>query len=179
MAEPVPGKRPADAADRLGRSELAWLWGRCLKNRTRRSLQDTRRIRRQCEIPILHGSASRSGVAASTSKKEVRVLRRIFSSAILHRRLPQRQDSCPGLPVLRTAAKWPPHVNSDEFERIYGQAADTLWRSLPVVMYTTGFRYREAMNLLWRDVDFESGQLHVTRRPAGGDGSGVDTQGRG
>ncbi len=109
-----------------------------------------------------------TGLAASSANKEVRALRRVFNLAILRGYLPPGQNPCLGIPMLRAAPKRPPYVSPEGFERIYGVAPNTLWRALLVVFCATGLRYRDAMNLLWRDVDFEAGQLHVTRRTAEG-----------
>ncbi len=51
---------------------------------------------------------------------------------------------------------------------MYRAARGALWRALLVVLYTTGIRLREALNLTWNDIDFEAGELHVTRKIANG-----------
>jgi len=37
-----------------------------------------------------------------------------------------------------------------------------------MVLYTTGLRLREALNLTWPDVEFAAGQIHVTRKEKNG-----------
>ncbi len=44
--------------------------------------------------------------------------------------------------------------------------AEPLWRAMLVLIYTTGIRLREPMNLTWSDIDFTSGIVHVTRKSA-------------
>lgn len=40
--------------------------------------------------------------------------------------------------------------------------------TLGVILYTTGLRLREALNLTWSDIDFANSELHVTRRSSSG-----------
>ncbi len=109
-----------------------------------------------------------TGISASSANKEIKVLRRIFNLAITRGYLSKDSNPCQDIPMIRVAPKRPRYVRPDDFESMFNQAPDTLWRSLLVTLYTTGVRLREAMHLLWRDVDFESSQLYVTRRSADG-----------
>ena len=70
------------------------------------------------------------------------------------------------LPMLKIGRKRPAYCNPTEFTSIFRAAPDSLWRALLVVLYTTGLRLREALNLTWSDIDFGTGQLHVTRKVA-------------
>jgi len=105
-----------------------------------------------------------TGISASSANKEIKVLRRFFNLAITRGYLRKDSNPCQGIPMIRVAPKRPRYVSPNDFECLFNQAPDVLWRSLLVTLYTTGIRLREAMHLLWRDVDFESSQLHVTRR---------------
>lgn len=67
------------------------------------------------------------------------------------------------LPTLRVGSKRPAYVDPQEFEAIYRSAPDCLWRAFLGILYTTALRLREAMNLTWHDLDFESSEVHVTR----------------
>jgi integrase len=70
--------------------------------------------------------------------------------------------------MLKIGRKRPAYCNPSEFASIFAAAGDSLWRALLVVLYTTGLRLREALNLTWSDIDFAAGQLHVTRKVAAG-----------
>jgi integrase len=106
----------------------------------------------------------RSGIRASTANKEVKILRRLFHLAALRGYVRQDRNPCVGIPMLRVGPTRPRYISREVFGSIYSQATDTFWRAFLVVMYTTGLRLREAMHLLWRDVDLHAGRLHVTRR---------------
>ncbi len=110
----------------------------------------------------------RTGLSPSSANKELGTLRRVFNLAILRGYLPRGRNPCLGIPMLRVASKRPRYVSPEEFERVYAQAPDSRWRAFLVMLYVTGLRFQEAMNLLWRDVDFETGQVHITRRTGEG-----------
>jgi integrase len=107
-----------------------------------------------------------TGITPSSANKEIKILRRIFNLAIMRGYLPQGQNPSSGIPMLRVAPKRPAYVNPDQFQGIYRQAKSVYWQALLVTLYSTALRLDEAMNLLWQDIDFESGQLHVTRKTA-------------
>ena len=80
----------------------------------------------------------------------------------------QGSNPCDRVPMIRIGRKRPAYCSPEEFEAIYGRASDSLWRALLSLLYTTGLRLREALNLTWADVDFGAGQVHVTRKSAKG-----------
>jgi integrase len=120
------------------------------------------------DIERFRANRLKKGLSPSSANKEVRALSRVFNLAILRGYLRPGGNPCFGIPMLRVASKRPVYVSPQEFQEIYRRAPDSLWRALLVTIYATGIRYREAINLLWRDVDFEACQLHVTRRTAEG-----------
>jgi len=109
-----------------------------------------------------------TGIAASTANKDLKVLKRIFNLAILRGYLPKGSNPCDGLPILKVGSVRQMYICPEEFAVIYSHAPDSFWRALLATFYTAGLRLREATNLTWQDIDFEAGQLHVTRRKAAG-----------
>ena len=109
-----------------------------------------------------------AGLAPASANKEVKTLRRLFNLAILRGYLPQTGNPCSGVPLLKIGRKRPPYCPPKDFEALAGKTKDAMWRAMLVVIYTTGLRLREAMNLTWGDIDFAAGQVHVTRRDANG-----------
>lgn len=108
-----------------------------------------------------------TGISAASANRELRTLRRIFNLAISRGYLSAESNPCVGVPMLRITPQRPEYVSPADFTIIYGRAQSPLWRALLVTIYTTGLRLREAMHLLWSEIDFEKGQLHVTRKTAG------------
>ena len=108
------------------------------------------------------------GIAPATANKELKTLRRIFNLAILRGYLTQTGNPCNGIPMLKVCSKLPEYIRPEDFHKIYGFAPDSLWQAYLVTLYTTALRLREAMNLTWQDIDFESNQLHVTRKTNNG-----------
>lgn len=109
-----------------------------------------------------------TGIAPATANREVKTLRRLFNLAIVRSYLPQGANPCSGVSLLKIGRKRPTYCPPRDFEALAGKAKDAMWRAMLVVMYTTGLRLREAMNLTWGDIDFAAGQVHVTRRKADG-----------
>jgi len=120
------------------------------------------------DIETARSNRLRAAIAPATANKEVKALRRIFNLAILRGYLSRDSNPCNGIPMLKVAPKRPKYISPEEFHQIYGRAPDSFWRALVVLLYTTGLRLREAMNLTWHDIDFESGQLYVTRKAQSG-----------
>ena len=56
-----------------------------------------------------------------------------------------------------------------EFRKLLDVAADARWRTIYWVLYCCGLRFGEAFNLLWGDIDFERGRLHIRNRSAAPD----------
>lgn len=121
-----------------------------------RDIERFRAIRLQC------------GVSPSTANKDVKTLRSIFNLAILRGYLEKGTNPCVGIPMLRIGAKQLRYMKPDDFRAVYSQAPNALWRALLMTFYTAGLRLREAMNLTWHDIDFESDLLCVSRRTTSG-----------
>lgn len=109
-----------------------------------------------------------TGIAAGTANKDLNVLRRVFNLAILRGYLAKDTNPCNGIPKLKVGSIRITVVPPQEFTTIYSFAPDVYWRALVTTFYTAGLRLREAMNLTWQDIDFESHDLHVTRKKAVG-----------
>ena len=120
------------------------------------------------DIEKFRAKRLRTGISPSSANREVKTLRRIFNLAILRKYLPEDGNPSVGLPMLKVSPKRPAYVRSEEFRAICQLAPDVIWRTMLVVIYTTALRLRETLNLTWSDVDFETGELHVTRKSQDG-----------
>jgi integrase len=60
------------------------------------------------------------------------------------------------------------YCKPEDFESILRQAPDALWRAFLAVVYTSGLRLREALNLTWGDIDFQNGLVDVSRKEGDG-----------
>ena len=109
-----------------------------------------------------------TGIAPSSANRELKTLKRVFNLAAMRGYIPKGSNPCVALPMLKVAPKRPAYVSPQEFQQILGRAPHLFWRAFLVALYATGLRLREATNLTWPDTDFESGQLHVTRKRASG-----------
>ena len=109
-----------------------------------------------------------TGIAAGTANKDLTVLKRLFNLAILRGYLPKGSNPCDGVPKLKIGSVRKDIIRPEAFAGIYNCTADAFWRAFLVTLYTAGLRLREATNLTWCDIDFESYQLHITRKKAVG-----------
>ena len=116
------------------------------------------------DIERFRASRLKTAIVAATANREIKTLRRIFNLAIIRAYLPKDANPCKGLPMLKVGSKHNKYVKPEEFRNIYDNAPDSLWRAFLVTVYTTGLRLREAINLTWQDVDFDTCELHVTRK---------------
>ncbi len=109
-----------------------------------------------------------TGISAGTANKDLTVLKRLFNLAILRGYLPKGSNPCDGVPKLKIGSVRKDIIRPETFAGIYNCTADAFWRAFLVTLYTAGLRLREATNLTWCDIDFESYQLHITRKKAVG-----------
>jgi integrase len=109
-----------------------------------------------------------TGISPASANREVKTLKRIFNLAAMRGYLSREDNPCVAIPMLRVASKRPPYINPEDFHGMYRCAPDVLWRTFLVTVYTTGLRLREATNLTWHDIDFEAGEVHITRKSASG-----------
>jgi integrase len=68
--------------------------------------------------------------------------------------------------MVKVGRKRPRYCGPGEFRAICDAAKDPLWLAFLMVVYTSGLRLMEAINLTWSDIDFEVGAVHVTRKTA-------------
>ena len=120
------------------------------------------------DIEKLRAKRLETGIAPATANRELRTLKRVFNLAIMRQYLRPDGNPCVGLPMLKVGRKKVPYISPEQFQAIYGKAANTLWQSLLITVYTAGLRLREALNLTWADIDFAGGWLHVARKNASG-----------
>jgi len=72
------------------------------------------------------------------------------------------------IPKLKIGSVRKDIIGPETFAGIYSCTDGPFWRALLVTLYTAGLRLREATNLTWCDIDFDSYQLHITRKKAAG-----------
>ena len=120
------------------------------------------------DIERFRASRLATGIAAGTANKDLKALKRIFNLAILRGYLPKGCNPCDGIPKLKVGSVRKDIIRPETFAGIYSSAPDAFWRALLVTLYTAGLRLREATNLTWQDIDFESYELHITRKKAVG-----------
>jgi len=120
------------------------------------------------DIERFRASRLSTGISAGTANKDLTVLKRLFNLAILRGYLPKGSNPCDGVPKLKIGSVRKDIIRPETFAGIYSSAADAFWRAFLVTLYTAGLRLREATNLTWCDIDFESYQLHITRKKAVG-----------
>ena len=120
------------------------------------------------DIERFRAERMKAGIGPASANKEVKTPRPVFNLAILRGYVADDRNPCRGVPMLRVAPKRPVYVPPDQFQAVLCRAPDTLWRALLMTFYVAGLRLREAMNLPWRDVEFDAGLVHVTRRAANG-----------
>jgi len=107
-----------------------------------------------------------TGIAAGTANKDLTILKRLFNLAILRGFLPKGGNPCDGIPKLKIGSVRKDIIRPETFAGIYNCTADAFWCAFLVTLYTAGLRLREATNLTWCDIDFQSCQLHITRKKA-------------
>lgn len=120
------------------------------------------------DIERFRASRLSTGIAAATSNKDIKILKRLFNLAILRGYMPKATNPCVGLPRLKVGSIHRDIIRPEVFAGIYSAAADAFWRAFLVTIYTSGIRLREAINLTWSDIDFSSGRLHISRKKAAG-----------
>jgi len=120
------------------------------------------------DIERFRASRLATGIAAGTANKDLTVLKRLFNLAIIRGYLPKGCNPCDGIGKLKVGSVRRAYVSPEEFAAIYSHTPDRFWSALLVTLYTAGLRLREATNLTWQDIDFESYQLHITRKKAAG-----------
>jgi integrase len=120
------------------------------------------------DIERLRANRLKNGASPATANKDMKALRRVFNLAILRGYLPRDSNPCVGIPMLKIGSKQQVYIRPDDFRKVYHHAPSAFWRALLVTLYTTGLRLREALNLTWKDIDFESDMLCISRRAASG-----------
>ena len=120
------------------------------------------------DIERFRASRLATGIGAATANKDLTVLKRLFNLAILRRYLIKGGNPCNEIPKLKIGSIRKVIIRPETFASIYSWAPDAFWRAFLVTLYTAGLRLREATNLTWCDIDFQSCQLHITRKKAGG-----------
>ena len=120
------------------------------------------------DIERFRASRLQTGIAAATANKDITILKRLFNLAILRGYMPKTTNPCVGLPRLKVGSLHKDIIRPEVFAGIYSSSADAFWRAFLVTLYTSGIRLREATNLTWSDLDFQSGRLHISRKKASG-----------
>lgn len=58
------------------------------------------------------------------------------------------------------------YVTPGEFGRLLDAAPNLRWQAVYSLAYTAGLRFGELFQLMWSDVDFETGEVRIQNRPA-------------
>jgi len=119
------------------------------------------------EVEQFRAARLATGHSPSSANRELRSLKRIFNLAIMRGYLAPGQNPCLALPRIKVGRQRNAYCSPAEFQTILRAAPDGLWRAFLVLVYSTGLRLREATNLTWKDVEFQPGQVHVTRKAGG------------
>ncbi|MCX5648354.1 MAG: site-specific integrase [Planctomycetota bacterium] len=119
------------------------------------------------EVEQFRAARLATGHSPSSANREVRTLKRLFNLAIVRGYLAPGQNPCLALPRIKVGRQRNAYCSPAEFQTILRAAPDGLWRAFLVLVYSTGLRLREATNLTWKDVEFQPGQVHVTRKAGG------------
>ena len=127
---------------------------------------DLKRVK-PTDIERVRALRLKSGIAQATSNKEFRAMKRVFNLAISRGYLHEGHNPCQSIKQIKIASKKPNYCSPVEFSSIYYHATDTFWKTILATVYTTGLRLQELLNLTWSDIDFQEGQLHVTRKSEG------------
>ena len=109
-----------------------------------------------------------TGIGAASSNREIRTLKAVFGYAVGRGYLRPAENPCLGVRLKKVARRKPAYCPPEEFRALVRAAPDALWRAYLVTLYTAGLRRGEAMNLTWKDVDFERGLVHVDRKTRSG-----------
>jgi integrase len=120
------------------------------------------------DIERFRASRLQTGIAAATANKDITILKRLFNLAILRGYMPKATNPCVGLPKLKVCAVHKDIIRPEVFAGIYSSSPGAFWRAFLVTLYTSGIRLREATNLTWSDIDFQSYRLHISRKKAAG-----------
>jgi integrase len=105
-------------------------------------------------------------ISPYTSNKELKTLKRVFNLAVVRGYLPTGANPCIKIAMIKVGRKRPPFCCPEDFQKILQRSPTLLMQTLLVMFYTSGLRLREALNLTWSDIEFDSGQLHVARKKA-------------
>ncbi len=100
------------------------------------------------------------GVSQATVAKTLRHLRGMFNRAVKHGHLIHNPFSGVDMPKVQGRAK---RVFTDEELSAMREACpDVWWEAFVMLGATSGLRFSEMLNTLWRDIDFEGGTITVS-----------------
>ena len=106
-----------------------------------------------------------SGVSTSTINKEITTLRSIFRIAAERRGyLPEGQNCFKKVSKRKVSRKSIRYITITEFQRLFNATTKLKWEVFLSLLYTTGLRLSEALNLTWLDIDFELEILQVSAK---------------
>ncbi|MEK6950275.1 MAG: tyrosine-type recombinase/integrase [Nanoarchaeota archaeon] len=80
---------------------------------------------------------------------------KFFHEHVLHQAFDEQ------LPLAKKAGKLPAVLNKEEVNRLFQVTLNLKHRLLLMLIYYTGMRAHEALNLNWEDFDFERGTIHL------------------
>ena len=115
----------------------------------------------QSDIDEMIISAQRNGKTAKTINLALNHLRTVFSYAQSHGYCQKNiLSGYRRLPVeLKEMQIW----TQDEFENAMKYESDPEYKTLFELLFWTGMRKGEARGLIWKDIDFNTGKIRITR----------------
>jgi integrase len=57
------------------------------------------------------------------------------------------------------------YITVDEYKKLLKMAPTLYWKAFYAIAYTAGLRFGEAFNIVWSDIDFKKGEIHVCSKP--------------
>jgi len=58
------------------------------------------------------------------------------------------------------------YLSFEEYLKLLNAAPTPRWKAIYALGYTGGLRFGELFNLMWSDIDFDKGDVHIVNRPA-------------